>query len=233
MTSTIPEVRRRLPAAATSPLAWVLVATVTSLLIGPDEASPWWWTTPGLLLAYAGLWLLRRHSPAPRLSRAAAVVVYAVAGLAAGAIFEAGLTVDGSGVGGLHEDTLTSYLLLPGYLVPAVAMTLLAVRRFGLDARQTFFVAGGMCWMEALVVGGPSMLAAPWAAPLAVALYVGSYAVYNGALGVLLLDPGSLHAAAPRPTTTRRLAAYSVVTGGVAWLCFGAWSLVVFGPLGR
>ena len=213
----------------TSPLAWVLSATVVAWLIGGDDASRWHWTTPGLFLAYAALWLLRRRRPAPRLPRLAAWAAYVVAGLAAGVVYELGLTVDGTGFGGLHRDTATSFLLLPGYLVPAVCFTLLAVARYGLDARQAFFVAGGMCWMEAITVGGASMIAAPWFAPLAVVFYLASYAVYTGALGLLLVEPRSLWAAHPRPANRRWLAAYSVVTGGVAWLCFGAWSLVVPG----
>ncbi len=211
----------------TSPLAWVLVATAVALLIGGDDGSPWHWTVPGLFLGYAGLWLLGRRVPAPRLPRLVAGAAYVVAGLAAGVLFEVGLTVDGTGVGGLHPDTTTSFLLLPGYLVPAVGLTLLAVARYGLDARQAFFVAGGMCWFEALTVGGPSMLAAPWFAPLALVFYVASYAVYTGALGLLLVDPRSLWAANPRPASRRWLAAYSFVGGAVAWLCFGAWSLIV------
>jgi hypothetical protein len=202
---------------------------VVAFLLGGDGASRWYWTTPALFLAYAALWLVRRRSPGMRLNRLAARAVYLVAGLTAGVVYELGLTVDGTGVGGMHRDTSTSFLLLPGYLVPAVGFTLLAVARYGLDARRAFFVAGGMCWMEALTVGGASMLAAPWFAPLIVALYVASYAVYTGALGLLLIEPRSLWLAHPRPAGRAWLTAYSVVTGGLAWLCFGAWSLVVPG----
>lgn len=222
-----PQRRRRLLGLATSPLAWVLVATVVALLIGgDDDGSRWHWTLPGLFLMYAALWVLGRRTSPPRLPRLAASAAYVVAGLVAGVVFELGLTVDGTGVGGLHPDTATSFALLPGYLLPAVGFTLMAVARYGLDARQAFFVAGGMCWWEALIVGGPSMLAAPWFAPLALVFYVASYAVYNGALGLLLLDPRSLWVALPRPVSRRWLAVYSLVTGAVAWLCFGAWSLV-------
>lgn len=162
-------------------------------------------------------------------ARLAAGAAYVVAGLATGVVYELGLTVDGSGVGGLHRDTTTSFLLLPGYLMPAVGFTLVAVARYGLDARRAFFVTGGMCWFEALVLGGPSMLAAPWFAPLAVVFYLASYAVYNGALGLLLVEPRSLWIARPRPAGRAWLAAYSLVTGGLAWVCFGAWSLLVPG----
>lgn len=220
---------RRAAGVVVSPLAWALAATVVAVLIGGDGGSGWHWTTLGLFLGYTALWLLRRRAPALRLPRLASRAAYVVAGLAAGVVYECGLTVDGTGIGGLHRDTATSFLLLPGYLVPAVGFTLVAVARYGLDARQGFFVAGGMCWMEAITVGGPSMLAAPWFAPLAVVFYVASYAVYNGALGLLLIDPRSLWIAHPRPANRVWLTGYSLVTGGLAWLCFGAWSLVVPG----
>ncbi len=219
----------RITRAATSPLAWVLVAAAVAMLIGGEDGSRWWWTTPALLVGYAGCWVWRRRVGAPRPPRLVAWTTYVVAGLAAGVVYELGLTVDGTGLGGLHRDTATSFLLLPGYLVPAVGFTLAAVARYGLDARRAFFVAGGMCWAEALLVGGPSMLAAPWAAPLAVMFYLASYAVYNGALGTLLVDPRALWVARPRPAGGAWLTAYSLVTGGVSWLCFGAWSLVVPG----
>ncbi|MEZ5097174.1 MAG: hypothetical protein R2731_14380 [Nocardioides sp.] len=188
---TLGGVRPSVPRLLTSPPAWALAAAVVAALIGGGGGSRWYWTTPGLFLAYAVLWQRRRNAPPPRLPRAAARAAYVVAGLAAGVAYELGLSVDGTGVGGLNPHTTTSFLLLPGYLVPAVLLTLLAVVRYGLDAGQTFFVAAGMCWVEALTVGFGPMLANPWLAAPMLVFYAASYAVYTGAFGPLLVHPAA------------------------------------------
>ena len=214
--------------ALSSPKVWVSIALVMSMvaLLEQDPgASPLWWTLPLLFGAY--LWAWRRRGRALRLSRRAAAATYVVSGLAAGVVYELSLSTDGTGLGGLHADTFTSFLLLPGYLLPAVLFTFWMVRRYGLDQRETFFVAGGMSWYEMLSMGAGYVAATPWVAPVLVAFYVASYAVYNGALGVLLVDPAALWAPTPRRIGTGRQMLYSVVGGAGAWACFLGWATIV------
>ncbi len=62
----------------------------------------------------------------------------------------------------------------------------------------------------------------PAATPLAV-FYFASYAVYNGALGLLLGEPDALSA----ETSTAPPLWRSLLAGAVAWGCFVAWGLAV------
>jgi hypothetical protein len=145
----------------------------------------------------------------------------------AGATYELSITVDGTGVGGLHRDTATSFALLPGFLVPAVLLTWLMTRRFALRPAQTFFVGGVLTWYETATVGVTYLLSAPWVAPVLVAFYVASYTVYAGALGVLVVDHRALWSPTARPTGPVRLLLLAAAGGAACWACFTAWSLLV------
>jgi hypothetical protein len=214
----------------TSPVTWTGVALAISPLITDGGASRFGWLLPALFASYLVLWFsaerfgLRRRLA---LQGGVAVTVYVVMGLAGGVLYELSLTVDGTGIGGLAADTRTSFLLLPGYLIPAVGMTLWLVRRHALDARALFFVAGIMSWYEMLTVGGAAMIASPvLALPLAI-FYFASYAVYNGALGLLVVDPSTLWAEDRPAVPLRRSLLVGAIAGVVAWACFMGWSLVV------
>jgi hypothetical protein len=190
--------------------------------------SPFWWTTPLLLGLYLALWLLRARLPRLRPARASTTAaVYLLLGLAAGATYELSITVDGTGVGGFHRDTATSFALLPGFLVPAVLLTWFMTRRFALRPAQTFFVGGVLTWYESVTVGVSYLLSAPWVAPVLVAFYVASYAVYTGALGALVVDHRLLWAPSARPIGTVRLLLLAAAGGVVCWACFAVWSALV------
>jgi hypothetical protein len=225
-----PRRMRRLRAVLTSPVTWVVAALPLALspLVERDEgASDLWWTTPLLFGLYLLLRLLRHRLPRWHPGRPVAVAVYVVLGLAAGAVYELSLTVDGTGLGGLHADTGTSFLLLPGFLLPAVAFTAWATGRYALDAAQVFAVAGALTWYETLTVGVTYLVSAPYLAPFVVAFYVTSYAVYTGALGALVLDPAALHAPNARPVGVLRRLGVAVLGGALCWACFAGWGLVV------
>lgn len=217
--------RRRLCRAsrlAADPAVWTSVALATSLLIGAGEGgSSVWWLLPLLLVGHLVLWHTQRRRPLVR--GRLALATYAAGGLVGGVVYELSLDA-GGGIGGLDPDARTSFLLLPGYLVPAVMFTLWATRRFGLDARQQFFLAGGMSWYEALTVGGTTLVSQPLLAPLLVAFYVASYAVYNGALGMLLVDPRAIHSPAPTSITWPRLVGLSVLGGALVWGVYVGWA---------
>lgn len=117
--------------------------------------------------------------------------------------------------------------LLPGFLLPAVLFTAWATGRYGLDAAQVFAVAGALTWYETLTVGVTYLVSAPPLAPVVVAFYVTSYAVYTGALGALVVDPAALHAPTVRRVGPVRRLGVAVVGGAVCWACFAGWGLVV------
>jgi hypothetical protein len=207
------------------PFWWTLVALAVSLLLsGEPGGSGLVWLLPGLFTAYAVAWGWRRHSPPPRRSPGVAAAVYLGVGACSGVIYELSLSTDGTGYGGLHPDPVTSFLLLPGYLVPALLGTWWMVRRYGLDARRLFFAAGVLSWYEALVSHGATFLVAPWSLLLLGPFFIASYAVYCGAPGLLCVAPESLWATSPRAIGAWRLAAVAALIGAACWICYAGWA---------
>ena len=143
---------------------------------------------------------------------------------AAGMLVELTISVDGSGVGCMHRDTKASFILAQGYYVPAAVFMWVMIRRYGLDLRRAFFCAGAMAWWEALTMGAVALLSPMFVfAPLLAAYYVTTYSLCAMA-GLLVVDNRTLHAAAPRQISIRRLVAYGAVGGAACWAVFVAWA---------
>lgn len=206
-----------------SPATWTVGGLVFSLLpmIEPSpDASPFWWLLPILFSIYLVRWAGRDRWRRWRPRRA--VAAYLLLACATGVAYE--LTLSEGGLGGLAPDTATSFALLPGYLVPAVVFTWWMTWRYQLNERRLFFLAGVMAWYEAVTVGAGYVVSTPLVAPILVAFYLSSYAVYNGALGLLVIDPTRLWADTIRPLSTGRLLLAGVAGGAACWLCFVAWA---------
>jgi hypothetical protein len=182
--------------------------------------SPWPWLGIGLL--FWGLNALAGDAPRPPL-KFADVLLYAlmIAGLLMkggqgfgimlprrfaplaymtlswvfGMIFEASLTVDGTGIGGMHPQTRASFILAQGDYVMTAIVTWVLVRTFHLSFRDVFFVSGGMSLAEGLIFTGvlTAVLLSPtfFIAPLFLAYYAVAYASYV-ALPLLIIAPESL-----------------------------------------
>ncbi len=222
---------RRVRALLGGPVPWTALAFLMSwapLLERQEDTSALWWLGPVLFGGYLVAWTARSRWKLWRPSSAVGSFAYLVMTWVAAVLYELTLSTGGEGsLGGLAEDTRTSFLLLPGYIVPASLFTLWMIRRYGLDARSLFFVAGIMTWYETLTVGTAYLVGAPLLAPIVIAFYVASYAIYNGALGLLLIDPSRLHGARVRPLGTVRRLAYGVAGGATCWVCFVAWAELV------
>ena len=142
-----------------------------------------------------GLLINRGQGFRLRLPRRWAPVAFVSLSWGFGMLYEASLTVDGTGIGGVHPDTHTSYVLAQGdYIMIALAAWGL-VRHFHLTFRDTFFLAGGKSLTEGLVFTGvlTGVLMSPqaYAAPLVMAYYTLAYATFV-ALPLLIIDPASL-----------------------------------------
>jgi hypothetical protein len=127
--------------------------------------------------------------------RTAAPVAYLALSWLFGMIYEASLTVDGSGIGGMHPDTRTSFVLAQGDYVLIALCCWLAVRWLRLDFRRAFFLAGGFSLTEGLIVTGvlAGVIASPHAiwAPVVFAYYMLVYACFI-ALPLLFVRPQAL-----------------------------------------
>jgi hypothetical protein len=183
-----------------TPLVWIVLGlgfALSSLLLNDAPSAPLWFADlPLYALLLIGLWRLRAGRPLYLpLSRRTAPMAFVLMSWAFGMIYEASLTVDGTGIGGVHPDTRASYILAQGdYLLIAVA-TLLLVRWLRLDFRQVFFVAAGKSLTEGLIFTGvlTAVLLSPsfWAAPLFLAYYTLAYATFV-AMPLLFIDPRTL-----------------------------------------
>jgi hypothetical protein len=223
--------------------------------------SPWPWTAFGLafyilstlnndgprpllqfidtaLYALMIIGLLRNHGTGfnIKLPRRVAPVAFIALSWAFGMIYEASLTVDGKGIGGIHPDTLSSYILAQGdYIMIAVA-TLLVIRHFHLGFREVFFFAAGISLTEGLiftgVLSGILLSLNVYMAPLFLAYYTLAYASYV-ALPLLIIAPEQLWTAQRREKTISipllwllgaALAFVIRVIWGLGWIPFATWA---------
>lgn len=209
-----------------------LVFWVISFAGNTAPRSPFWLSE---LVLYAGmiggLLALRRHDYRLVLPLRRALACYIALVWLFGMAYETSLTVDGTGIGGVHPDTFASFVLATGdYLMLAVLCAAL-IHTLRLDFRQVFFLAAGISLSEGLVFTGvlTAVLASPMAytAPLFVAYYALAYASFI-ALPLLVILPASLW----RPKIGRPVSLMMIVLIGFA-LAFGVrivWGLF-YAPL--
>lgn len=210
--------------------SWLGAALAANLLIGwnGEGASSLAWLNPLLFVgALAVRWVDTRHRPRRvRLGRRASAAAMVAIGWFVGMFVELTLAADGDGFGGMHPDTVPSFVIAQGYYLPAVLCTWWAVRRYGLDVRRAFWFAGALAWWEALTVGAGSLLSPLFPlAPVLAAYYVATYALC-GTGGLLVVDAAALHTPTPRPISTRRLVAYGAVAGALSWAAFMGWAVL-------
>lgn len=209
---------------------WLVAGLAANLLLGwsGTGASSLAWLNPLLFIgALAVRWSdARRGERRLHLGRWTSFGVMLLVGWTVGMFVEITLAADGDGFGGMHPDTVPSFVIAQGYYLPAVLCSWWAVRRYGLDVRRAFWFAGAMAWWEALTVGAVSLLTPLFPlAPVLAAYYVATYALC-GMGGLLVVDTDALHARTPRPITTRRLVAYGVVAGALSWAVFMGWAML-------
>jgi hypothetical protein len=185
-------------------IEWWIAAGLTFWLAGwlwSDAPRARFWYAELVLYAVM-IWRLRRGGFALRPARIAAPFVYVGLVWLFGMAYEATLSVDGSGIGGMHQDTLASYAYAQGSYVPMALLGLIGNRMWRLDFHAMFFVAGGISLTEGLIFTG--VLAATllssgaWIAPILLAYYTLAYASFL-ALPLLIIDPTSLQSSRARP----------------------------------
>lgn len=220
--------------------AWMALALVPPLLLSPasvEPRSPFWWAEPILYaLLAAGLLARRGGRPGWRLPLPAAPTYVALSWLF-GMAYEASLTWDGTGIGGMHPDTRSSFILAQGdYLLLAVA-ALGAVSLLRLRIGGALLLSLGVALTEGLVFSGTLVALAlspgAWALPLYVAYFALAYATFL-ALPLLLVGEERLWRPGPRrPPGALATVALGFALGFAARLLWGLvyipWAERAFG----
>ena len=128
--------------------------------------SPFWFAELILYtLMIAGLWANQKHDfrKKMRIPRRFAPLAYLCLNWFFGMVYETGLTVNGQGVGGLHAETIPSFILAQGDYITIAIVSYTLIRTLRLSFREMFFVAGGKSLTEGLIFTG--VLTAPHSLP--------------------------------------------------------------------
>jgi hypothetical protein len=106
-------------------------------------------------------------------------------------LYEVSLTVTGQGVGGIHPETLPSFILAQGDYIPIALISYFIIRTTRASFQDIFFFAGGKSLTEGLIFTGvlSSVLISPmfWFSPLVIAYYTMAYSSFI-ALPLLFID---------------------------------------------
>lgn len=200
----------RIVAVLGRPLFWIVLGLALKLP-GMDSAPASrfhgidWLLYAGLL---AGLVAQGKGWAGVTLSPRAAAIAFVVLVWAFGMIYEMSLSVDGTGVGGMHPDTFTSFVLAQGDYLLLALLCLAAVRLLHLGFTGLFWFAAGIALTEGLVFTGVLwqvvLSPAPWAAPAFLAYYFLAYAAFL-TLPLMILNPAPLWSARARRLPAGRI----------------------------
>ncbi len=187
--------------------------------------SPLWWVE--IVIDVAMITLLARGGVGLRLRGGPAALAFVALSWGLGMAYELTLTVDGSGIGGVHPQTRASFLLAQGDYVMIALATLWLVRLWHLDFGGAFWLALGMSLTEGLIftgaLGATIMAGAPGPAVLMLAYYTLAYAGFV-ALPLLVVAPPGLWRAQVRPR--KRPAWMLILAGfGLAFAIRVVWGL--------
>ena len=219
---------------------WVWPVIVAGLLfaglsagVAQGPASPLWGAEYLLYALMIGAFA--RGGLNLSLSPRRAALAFVLLSLCCGAVYESSLTVDGSGLGGVHPDTRASYLLALGDYLPIALVTLALTRLWHLRFADAFWLALGKSLTEGLIFTGVLManLTSP-VAPLMLGYYTLAYGSFV-ALPLLILAPQALWSPHPRSAPsvpvlilTGFAAAFVIrLFWGLAWSPFATWAFAL------
>ncbi|MHC4557558.1 MAG: hypothetical protein ACYTFW_10140 [Planctomycetota bacterium] len=156
--------------------------------------SPFWFAELILYtLMIAGLWANQKHDLRKkiRIPRRLAPIAYICLNWFFGMVYETGLTVNGQGIGGLHAETIPSFILAQGDYIIIAIVSYILIRMLRLSFREMFFVAGGKSLTEGLIFTGvlTSLIVSPmfFLSPILLGYYTLAYSSFI-ALPLLFID---------------------------------------------
>lgn len=209
---------------------WVALALVFSLMLRfLDETntnpSPLWFLDPLLL----GMFLLGvgRRPPWLRRDRGWGTAVFFI-GLSwlAGMLYELSLRTGPTGFGGMHPQTVPSFLMAQGFYVLLAICSYFLIRRYQYTFKEAFFAFGLVALYEMATMGWLfSTLFSPlfFLTPLVIAYYFTVYALIV-TWPLLLVDETVLWSRTPHPISRRRKLLYGMLIGPICWIIFVLWS---------
>lgn len=200
-----------------------------------EPRSPYWFAEIGLLiLMVGGLWANARFNGWLRLplTRRTAPAVYVFLVWLFGMTYELSLTVTGEGIGGVHPQTIPSFILAQGDYIPIALVSYAVIRQTRATFQEVFFFAGGKSLTEGLIFTGvlTAVLLSPsfWLSPLVLAYYTLAYSSFI-ALPLLFVDEALLWRPGER-THKRTILFFWLLGFGLALLIRLFWGLV-YSPL--
>jgi hypothetical protein len=213
---------------------WVAAALLVGFLLrlgAADGASKLWFFDPLLL---GGFWLaagrLEKRSDRSRFGGLRGAAMFVGISWLSGMLYELALSTGGGWTfGGMHPETLPSFVLAQGFYIPYAIFGYLLVRRTDVSFRTLFFAAGAVSVFEMLLTGRvASGLVSPFFAlvPLLVAYYVSVYAMII-CWPVAIFGLERFRVEAPRHVSARRAVGLMLAAGGACWLIFGAWGVLL------
>lgn len=171
-----------------------IIFAILNLNNSSEPRSPYWFSELILYsLMLAGLWANAKFDLRKKLyiPIKIAPVAYVFLVWLFGMIYELSLTVTGEGVGGVHAETMASFILAQGDYIPIALVSYFVIRRTQASFREIFFFSGGKSLTEGLLFTGvlASVLTSSlfWLSPLVLAYYTLAYSSFI-ALPLLLID---------------------------------------------
>ena len=156
--------------------------------------SPFWFAELILYtLMIVGLWANHKYDfrKKIRIPRRLAPIAYICLNWFFGMVYETGLTVNGQGIGGLHVETIPSFILAQGDYITIAIVSYILIRMLRLSFREMFFVAGGKSLTEGLIFTGvlTSLIISPmfFLSPILLGYYTLAYSSFI-ALPLLFID---------------------------------------------
>lgn len=179
----------RLGRALSQPLPWTLLGIGLRLMPTDGPRSSLAWVDGPLYVGVIGGFVARQIGwQGLRLSRPAAALGFLILSLLFGAIYELSLTVDGTGWGGMHPDTRTSFVLAFGDYTLLALACLAAIRWLRLSPSQLFWLVFGASMTEGAVFTGVLWQIPLPFLPVFIAYYALAYATFL-VLPALVIDP--------------------------------------------
>jgi hypothetical protein len=200
-------------------------------LIGNTRAgaSSLWYLDPILLGVFALGFFVRDRLPLRRFSACVGAFIYIAGVWLTSMLYELSLRTGETGFGGMHPETMTSFILAQGFYIPFAFGGWWLARRHAYSFRDVFWTGALSSLYEMITVGEAAVLNSPnllVVAPLLAGYYLTVYGLLL-AMPLLFNDEKTLWQAAPRIIPAWRKVIWGILLGLLCWVTFVGWAALV------